>query len=146
MQKIYIKDASFEVPNAPAIFQETTQPRVDLNLSQKVNNFGPNLFEVSLAVTVTCKIGEKTAYLAEVEQAGVFGAAGFDPQQLDAVLGTCCSRTCARRFPTWCRTVVSRRSCCSRSTSTRSMLKRCAAVSSRPAEQVSPPSTGSALD
>lgn len=90
VQKIYVKDASFEVPNAPAIFQEQAQPRVDLNLSQKVNNFAPNLFEVSLAVTVTCKVGEKTAYLAEVEQAGVFGAAGFDAQQLDAVLGTYC--------------------------------------------------------
>jgi preprotein translocase subunit SecB len=90
VQKVYIKDASFEVPGAPGIYQDQTQPRIDLNLSQKVNNFAPGLYEVSLAVTVTCKMGEKTAYLAEVEQAGVFGCQGFDAQQLDAVLGTYC--------------------------------------------------------
>jgi len=90
VQKIYVKDLSFEAPNAPGIFQEQGQPRVDLNLSQKVQNFAPNLFEVSLAITVTCKVGEKTAYLAEVEQAGVFGCIGFEAQQLDGVLGTYC--------------------------------------------------------
>lgn len=90
VQKIYIKDASFEAPGAPQIFQDSGQPRVDLNLSQRVQNFAPNMYEVSLSVTVTCKIGEKTAYLAEVEQAGVFGCAGFDAGQLDQVLGTYC--------------------------------------------------------
>jgi preprotein translocase subunit SecB len=90
VQKIYLKDASFEVPNSPAIFGEQTQPRIDMNLTQRVANVGENLFEVVLAVTITCKSGEKTAYLCEVQQAGVFGAAGFEPQQLDAVLGTYC--------------------------------------------------------
>jgi preprotein translocase subunit SecB len=90
VQKIYLKDVSFEAPGAPAIFQDQTQPRVDMNLTQKVANVGENLFEVVLAVTVTCKAGEKTAYLCEVQQAGVFGCAGFDAGQLDAVLGTYC--------------------------------------------------------
>jgi preprotein translocase subunit SecB len=90
VQKIYLKDVSFEAPAAPAIFQEQMQPRVDMNLTQKVANIGENVFEVVLAVTVTCKVGEKIAYLCEVQQAGIFGAAGFEPQQLDAVLGTYC--------------------------------------------------------
>ena len=90
VQKIYLKDVSFEAPTAPAIFQEQVQPRIDMNLTQKVSNVGENLFEVVLAVTITCKAGDKTAYLCEVQQAGVFGCAGFDPGQLDAVLGTYC--------------------------------------------------------
>ena len=90
VQKIYLKDVSFEAPSAPAIFQEQVQPRIDMNLTQKVSNVGENLFEVVLAVTITCKAGDKTAYLCEVQQAGVFGCAGFDPVQLDAVLGTYC--------------------------------------------------------
>jgi preprotein translocase subunit SecB len=90
VQKIYLKDVSFEAPTAPAIFQEQVQPRIDMNLTQKVTNLGENMFEVILAITVTCKAGEKTAYLCEVQQAGVFGCAGFDASQLDAVLGTYC--------------------------------------------------------
>ncbi len=90
VQKIYLKDVSFEAPTAPAIFQEQVQPRIDMNLTQKVSSVGENLFEVVLAVTVTCKAGDKTAYLCEVQQAGVFGCSGFDPTQLDAVLGTYC--------------------------------------------------------
>lgn len=90
VQKIYLKDASFEAPNAPQVFQEQGQPRIDLNLSQKVQNFAENTYEVVLAVTVTCKLEEKTVYLCEVQQAGIFGLAGFESGQLDAVLGSYC--------------------------------------------------------
>jgi preprotein translocase subunit SecB len=93
VQKLYVKDASFEVPNAPAIFQEQGQPQVQLNLSQKVSNFAENVYEVVLTVTVTCKIGERTAYLAEVQQAGVFGMTGFEQNDLQAVLATYCPNT-----------------------------------------------------
>jgi preprotein translocase subunit SecB len=94
VQKIFVKDASFEVPNAPAIFQEQAQPQVQLNLSQKVGKFGDDLYEVVLTVTVTCKMNEKTAYLAEVQQAGVFGLTGFTQQSdLQAVLATYCPHT-----------------------------------------------------
>ena len=72
LQKVYIKDASFEVPGAPQIFQEQGQPQVQLNLSQQVGTLAENVYEVVLTVTVTCKVAEKTAYLAEVQQAGVF--------------------------------------------------------------------------
>lgn len=90
LQKVYIKDASFEVPAAPQIFQEQGQPQVQLNLQQQVGTLAENVYEVVLSVTVTCKLGEKTAYLAEVQQAGVFGVAGFDAQSRDAVLATYC--------------------------------------------------------
>ena len=90
LQKVYIKDASFEVPGAPAIFQEQGQPQVQLNLSQQVGTLAENVYEVVLTVTVTCKLAEKTAYLAEVQQAGVFGMSGFDAGNRDAVLATYC--------------------------------------------------------
>ncbi len=90
VQKVYIKDASFEAPGAPHIFQEQGQSRVELNLGQKAQQLGNNVYEIVLTVTVTCKIGEKTAYLSEVQQAGIFGLSGFDAQQLDMVIGTYC--------------------------------------------------------
>ncbi|HEY8009724.1 MAG TPA: protein-export chaperone SecB [Rudaea sp.] len=90
LQKVYIKDASFEVPGAPQIFQEQGQPQVQLNLQQQVGMLADNVYEVVLTVTVTCKLEEKTAYLAEVQQAGVFGVTGFDAQTRDTVLATYC--------------------------------------------------------
>jgi preprotein translocase subunit SecB len=93
VQKLYVKDASFEIPNAPMIFQEQAQPQISLNLAQRVSNFAEGLYEVVLTVTVTCKVGEKTAYLAEVQQAGVFGLAGFNANDLQAVLATYCPHT-----------------------------------------------------
>jgi len=90
LQKIYIKDASFEAPNAPAVFQEEGQPQLQLNLAQKVQTLGEGVFEVVLGITLTCKVGDKTVYLAEVEQAGLFGLAGFDERTLDMMLGTYC--------------------------------------------------------
>jgi preprotein translocase subunit SecB len=91
LQKIYTKDVSFEAPAAPQIFQSSSgQPNVELNLSQRVTQLGETAYEVVLSVTATCKIEDKTAYLAEVHQAGIFGLAGFDPQGRDAVLQTYC--------------------------------------------------------
>ena len=90
LEKIYLKDVSFEAPGAPQVFNEQGQPQLQMNLSQKVQRLADNAFEVVLGVTLTCTIGEKTAYLAEVQQAGVFGLTGFDEQALDAMLGTHC--------------------------------------------------------
>ncbi|HZF97628.1 MAG TPA: protein-export chaperone SecB, partial [Pseudoxanthomonas sp.] len=73
VEKIYVKDLSFESPGAPAIFGENVQPELQLNLNQRVQRLNENAFEVVLAVTLTCKAGDKTAYVAEVQQAGVFG-------------------------------------------------------------------------
>jgi len=90
VEKIYLKDVSFEAPGAPQVFNESGQPQLQMNLSQKVQRLSDNAFEVLLGVTLTCTIGEKTAYIAEVQQAGVFGLAGFDDTTLDAMLGTHC--------------------------------------------------------
>lgn len=90
VQKIYVKDVSFEAPNAPQVFQEQGQPQVELNIGQKVAKIGDNAFEVVLSATVTCTLNGKNAYLAEVQQAGIFTAQGFEPAQLDAVLGSYC--------------------------------------------------------
>ncbi len=90
VEKIYVKDVSFEVPGAPGIYSENIAPELNLNLNQRVQRLAENAFEVVLGVTLTCKAGDKTAYVAEVQQAGVFGLAGFDPQTVDALLGTQC--------------------------------------------------------
>ncbi len=90
VQKIYLKNVSFEAPNAPAIFQESEAPQLQLNLNQKVARFDEGLYEVVLTITLTCTISEKTAYLAEVEQAGIFGLTGFDEQGLDMMLASYC--------------------------------------------------------
>ncbi|MCF7222856.1 protein-export chaperone SecB [Marilutibacter chinensis] len=90
VEKIYVKDVSFEVPGAPAVFNEQAQPQLQMNMNQSVQRLGENAFEVVLGITLTCKIGEKSVYLAEVKQAGVFGVAGFDPQTLDGLLGSHC--------------------------------------------------------
>ena len=66
------------------------QPDLQLNLNQKVQRLSDTAFEVVLGVTLTCKAGDKTAYVAEVEQAGVFGLVGLDPQSIDVLLGTQC--------------------------------------------------------
>ena len=90
VEKIYVKDVSFEAPNAPAVFNEQGQPQLNMNLNQKVGRLEGDLFEVILGVTLTCTLNDKTVYLAEVEQAGIFGLAGFDERTLDMMLGTYC--------------------------------------------------------
>lgn len=90
VEKIYVKDVSFEVPGAPAIYSENVAPELQLNLNQRVQRLNENAFEVVLAVTLTCKAGDKVAYVAEVQQAGVFGLIGLDPQAVDGLLGSQC--------------------------------------------------------
>src|SRR5579862_9915049 len=90
LQKLYIKDVSFEAPGAPQIFQDPGQPQIQLNLGQQIGTLAENVYEVVLTVTVTCKLAEKTAYQAEVQQAGVFGLSGFDQPNREAVLATYC--------------------------------------------------------
>ncbi len=90
VEKIYVKDVSFEVPGAPQIFSENVQPELQLNLNQRVQRLNDAAYEVVLAVTLTCKAGDKTAYVAEVQQAGVFVLTGLEPQAIDGLLGTQC--------------------------------------------------------
>jgi preprotein translocase subunit SecB len=93
IQKLYIKDVSFELPNAPDIFQEQGQADVKMSLAQRVDDIGDSLHEVVLTVTVTATLGEKTAYLAEVAQAGIFLITGFNEQASHAVMNTLCPST-----------------------------------------------------
>ena len=90
VQKIYLKDVSFEAPNTPMVFSEQGQPELNMGLNQKVAKLADGVFEVVLGVTLTCKIEDKTIYLVEVAQAGIFGLTGFDEQNLDAMLGIHC--------------------------------------------------------
>lgn len=91
IEKIYVKDVSFEAPGTPQVFNEAGQPQLSMNLNQRVQKLNDNAFEVVIGVTLTCKLADdRTAYLAEVQQAGVFGLAGFDDATLDAMLGTHC--------------------------------------------------------
>jgi len=91
IQKIYTKDISFETPNSPAIFTESKwEPEVSVQLNSKAGPMDNNMHQVVLAVTVTAKIGDKTAYLVEVQQAGIFQATGFEESQLNHLLGAFC--------------------------------------------------------
>ncbi len=95
LQKIYIKDASFEAPNAPAIFQETgdgssLQPEIQLNLGHQSSKLDDMTREVVLTLTLTCTMGDQTAYLAEVQQAGIFSIAGFSTDDEDNLIGSYC--------------------------------------------------------
>ena len=90
VEKIYLKDVSFEAPNAPQIFNEQGQPQLNMNLNQKVARLADGVYEVVLGVTLTCMMGEKTVYLTEVQQAGIFSLFGFDERTLDMMLGTYC--------------------------------------------------------
>ena len=93
LQKMYVKDVSFEIPNAPQVFQEDGQVEIKLNLAQRVENLAESVHEVVLTVTVTATLGEKTAYLAEVQQAGIFSIMGLNEQGTHAALNTLCPHT-----------------------------------------------------
>ena len=93
IQKIYTKDVSFELPGAPQIFQEAGQADVKMSLAQRVEGLGDDMHEVVLTITVTATVGEKTAYLAEVAQAGIFLLSGFHEQAAHAVMNTMCPNT-----------------------------------------------------
>lgn len=103
VQRVYVKDASFESPNAPDIFRGEWNPTHELNVATKVNPLREGLYEVVLSVTVSAKLGEKTAFIVEVQQAGIFGVSGFSEQELGAMVGAYCP---ALLFP-YAREVVS---------------------------------------
>ncbi len=90
IQRVYIKDVSFEAPNTPHIFQKEWQPEVKLDMDTKTVVLAEDIYEVALTLTVTCTLGEETAFLCEVKQAGIFTAANLDPQQLAHCLGSYC--------------------------------------------------------
>ncbi len=88
--RIYLKDVSFETPNSPAVFTEDFKPDVNLQLNTSVNELQDNLYEVVLNLTVTSKQEERTGFLVEVQQAGIFEVKGFDGAQKGHMLGAYC--------------------------------------------------------
>ena len=91
--KLYIRDLSFEVPNAPAAYQEKTQPKVDIEIDSSSQGVGENVYEVSLTVRVSAKIDDRTLFLVEVVQAGLFGIVGFGDEEREVMLGSFCPGT-----------------------------------------------------
>lgn len=90
IQRIYIKDFSLESPHAPAIFLEEWQPEVNLDIENNANKIEDNVYEVVLKLTVTVKSGDKTAFLIEISQAGIFGVDHFPDDQIKPLLGSFC--------------------------------------------------------
>ncbi|MGK0297439.1 MAG: preprotein translocase subunit SecB [Gammaproteobacteria bacterium] len=90
IQKIYIKDISFETPNSPQIFQKQWQPVVNLDLANSAILLEGDFFEVVLSITVTVSFEEKTVYLIEVQQAGIFHISNLPKDATSRTLGTVC--------------------------------------------------------
>ena len=91
IQKIYTKDISFETPNSPQIFAGAQwSPNINLQLSNKGVMLDQNVHEVTLTLTVTATLEDQTAYLVEVQQAGVFTIEGLSQDELPAVIGSYC--------------------------------------------------------
>ncbi|MFQ5642103.1 MAG: protein-export chaperone SecB [Thiogranum sp.] len=88
--RIYLKDVSFETPNSPEVFTEEFKPEISLQLNTAIKKIEDNLHEVALNITVTAKQGEKTGFLVEVQQAGIFSLKGFDEAQKGTMLGAYC--------------------------------------------------------
>jgi len=90
LQRAYLKDLSLEVPNAPHVFLEQTSPAVEVNIGIGAQKLADTMFESTVTVTVTTKIEDKTVYLVEATQGGVFEVANIPAEQLDALLGIVC--------------------------------------------------------
>jgi preprotein translocase subunit SecB len=90
LQKIYIKDVSFETPNSPDVFMKEWTPEVELNLGSAATQIQDNTFEVTLKLTVTVRLEQKTAYLIEISQAAIVAAVGFEENELSHLLGSYC--------------------------------------------------------
>jgi preprotein translocase subunit SecB len=93
MQRVFLKDISFESPRSPMIFQEEWKPEVGLELNTKSRQVGENVYEVVLEITVTVKNNGNTGYLVQVQQGGLFVISGLDDQQLHHALGAFCPAT-----------------------------------------------------
>lgn len=90
IQRVYTKDISFEAPNAPAVFQQDWQPEVKMDLDTGSTKLADDIYEIVLRVTVTATLGEETAFLCEVQQAGIFTIGGLEGTQLAHCLGAYC--------------------------------------------------------
>jgi preprotein translocase subunit SecB len=90
IEKLYIKDLSLEVPHAPQVFMQMENPQLEIQVRNEGAQFADGLFEVTVTVTVTAREGEKTVFLAEAAQAGIFSVRGIPAEDLDPLLGIGC--------------------------------------------------------
>lgn len=93
IQRVYTKDVSFETPNSPAIFQKEWKPEVKLDLDTRSDKLAEDTYEVVLAVTVTVSVEGQVAFLAEVQQAGIFSLGNLSEQQMAHAIGSFCPTT-----------------------------------------------------
>jgi preprotein translocase subunit SecB len=90
IQRIYLKDLSLEQPNSPQILLEQAQPQVDINLAMSAEPIAEGVFEVCVTATVTTKVGERTLFLVEAKQAGIFEIRNIPDDQLQGIIGVVC--------------------------------------------------------
>ncbi|WP_162047351.1 protein-export chaperone SecB [Vibrio taketomensis] len=90
IQRIFLKDVSFEAPNSPEMFQKEWKPEVKLDLDTQSRELGQGVYEVVLRLTTTVTNAEETAFLCEVQQGGIFTAENMEPGQLAHCLGAFC--------------------------------------------------------
>ena len=90
IEKLYVKDLSLEIPNAPQIFLERDAPQVDVQLQTQGKSVQEGVYDVVLSITVTAKLGEKTVFLVEVAQAGIFQIRNVPEGDLEPILGIAC--------------------------------------------------------
>ena len=90
IQRVYLKEASLEQPNSPAILLEQEQPTVDIQLGVEAAQAVDGVYEVCVTATVTTKLKEKTVFLVEVKQAGIFEIRNLPPEQMNPIMGIAC--------------------------------------------------------
>jgi preprotein translocase subunit SecB len=90
IQRIYLKDLSLEQPNSPQILLEQAQPQVDINLALAANPVADGIYEVSVTATVTTTVADKTLFLVEAKQAGIFEIRNIPDEQLQPIIGIAC--------------------------------------------------------
>ena len=90
IEKLYVKDLSLEIPHAPTIFTEQVQPEIQVQINTEAQQFGEGYYEVTVTATVTAKMGERTVFLAEAEQAAIFSLRNVPAAELGPLLGIAC--------------------------------------------------------
>lgn len=90
IQRLYLKDVSFESPNSPTVFRKEWKPQVKLDLNTQTRQLDEGVYEVVLTLTVAANIEEEPAFLCEVQQGGIFTLAGFPDETRDQMLGAYC--------------------------------------------------------
>ncbi len=93
IEKLYVKDMSLEVPGAPQVFMQPEQPQLEVQIEHQVTAIDEAMFEVALIITVSAKSGEKTLFLVEVTQAGIFQIRNIPEDSIGPILGIVCPNT-----------------------------------------------------